>query len=66
MHLMYRWGFPGASDSKESACNMEDPGLIPGMRRSPGERNGLENPMERGAWHATVHGMAKSQTRLSD
>ena len=52
---------------------MGDLGLIPGSGRSPGEGNGnplqyscLENPMDRGAWWATVHGVAKSQTRLSD
>ena len=52
---------------------MEDPGSIPGLGRSPGEGNGnplqyscLENPMDRGAWQATVHGFAKSQTRLND
>ena len=57
----------------KSACNAGDPGLIPGLGRSPGEGNGnplqyacLENPMDRGAWWATVHGVAKSQTRLSD
>ena len=62
-------GFPGSSDGKESACNAGDPGLIPGSGRSPGERNGnplphscLENPMNRGAWQAKVHGVAKSQT----
>ena len=66
-------GFPGGSDSKESACNEGDPGSIPGSGRSPGEGNGnplqyscLENPMDRGAWWATVHGVAKSRTRLSN
>ena len=66
-------GFPGGSDSKESACNAGDPGLIPRSGRSPGEGNGnplqdscLENPMDRGAWWATVHGLSKSQTRLSN
>ena len=66
-------GFPGSSNSKESACNVRDLGSIPGSRRSPGEGNGkplqyfcLENPMDRGAWRATVHGVAKSQTQLSD
>ena len=56
-----------------SAWNVGDPGSIPGLGRSPGERNGnplqyscLENPMEGGAWWATVHGVAKSRTRLSD
>ena len=60
-------GFPGGSDSKESACNAGDPGLTPGWGRSPGVGNGnplqyfcLENPMDRGAWQATVHGIAKS------
>ena len=62
-------GFPGGSDSKESACSAGGLGSIPGSRRSPGEENGnplqyscLENPMDRGAWQATVHGIAKSQT----
>ena len=59
------------SDGKESACNAGDLGSIPGAGRSPGERNGyslqcscLENPMDRGTWWATVHGVAKSQTWL--
>ena len=59
-------GFPGGSDGKESACHVEDPGLIPGLGRCPGEGNGyplqyscLENPMDRGAWQATVHGGCK-------
>ena len=66
-------GFPGGSDSKESACNAGDLGSIPGSGRSPGEGNGnplqyscLENPIDGGAWWATVHRVAKSQTRLSD
>ena len=66
-------GFPGGSEGKASACNVGDPGWIPGLGRSPGEGNGnplqyscLENPMDRGAWWATVHGIAKSWTRLSD
>ena len=65
--------FPGGSDSKESACNAGDSGSIPGSGRSPGEGNGnplqcpcLENSMDRGAWRATVHGVAKSWTRQSD
>ena len=65
--------FPGGSDGKESACSAGDPGLIPGSGRSPGEGNShplyypcLENSMDRGAWQATAHGVAKSQTRLSD
>ena len=66
-------GFPGGSDSKASACNAGDLGLIPGLGRSPGEGNGnplqyscLENPMDGGAWQAIVHGVTNSQTRLSD
>ena len=65
--------FPGGSDGKESACNAGDPDSIPGLGRSPGEGNGnplqyscLENPMDGGAWLATVHGVAKSWTQLSD
>ena len=65
--------FPGGSEVKLSACNAGDPGLISGSGRSPGEGNGnplqyscLENPMDGGAWWATVHGVAKSQTGLSD
>ena len=66
-------GFPGGSAGKESAFNAGDPGLIPGSVRSPGEGNGyplqyscLEDSMDRGGWRATVHGVAKSRTRLSD
>ena len=62
-------GFPGGSDGKESACNVGDLGLIPGLGRSPGEGNGyplqypgLENFMDGGAWWATVHRVAKSWT----
>ena len=58
-----------ADSGKESACNIEDPGLIPGWGRSPGEWIGnplqysfLENSMDRGAWWATVHGFAKRWT----
>ena len=65
--------FPGGSDSKASAYNSGDPGSIPGSGRYPGEGNGnslqyscLENPMDRGAWLATVHGITKSRIRLSD
>ena len=64
--------FPGASDSKASAYNAGDPGLIPGWGRSSGEGNGnplqyscLEYPMGEACW-ATVHGVAKSRTGLSD
>ena len=65
-------GSPGGSDGKESGCNAGDPDSIPGSGRSHGEGNGnppqyscLENPLDRGAWWATVHGVTKSQTRLS-
>ena len=62
-------GFPGGSDGKESACNAEDPGSIPGLERFLGEGNDyplqyfcLENSMNRGAWWATVHVVTKSWT----
>ena len=62
-----------AQTVKASAYNAGDPGSVPGLGRSPGEGNGnplqyscLENPMDRGAWWAAVHGVAKSRTRLSD
>ena len=63
--------FPGSSDGKASAYNAGDPGSIPGSGRSPGEGNGnqyscLENPMDWGAWWATIHGVTKSRTWLSD
>ena len=60
--------FPSGSDSKESPCNTGDLGSVPGSGRPPGEGNGnpcqsscQENPLERGAWGAKVHGVAKSQ-----
>ena len=62
-------GFPSDSVGKETTCNAGDSGSISGCRRSPGEGNGspleyscLENPMDRGAWQVTVHGVSKSQT----
>ena len=68
------WGFPGGLVVKNppaSAGDIRDVGSIPGSGRSPGVGNGnplqnscLGNPMQRGAWGATVHGVAKSQTRL--
>ena len=68
-----RQGFPGGSEHKEYDCNSGGLGSIPGSGRSFGEGNGnplqyscLENPMDRGAWQATVHGAAKSQTQLSN
>ena len=64
-------GFPGGSDWKESACNVGDPGSVPGLGRSPGEGKNyplqyycLENSMERGAWWATVHGVAKREMQI--
>ena len=60
--------FPGDSDSKESACSVGDLGRIPGLGRSPGEENGNPfqnscqgNPLDRGAWQATVHGGTGTQ-----
>ena len=60
---------PGGSDCKASGYNAGDPGSIPGLGRSPGEGNSnpwqyscLENPMDREAWWATIHGIAKSLT----
>ena len=65
--------FPGGSDNKESACHAGDLGSILGLGRSPGEEKGyslqyscLENSMDRVALQATVQGVAKSWTRLSD
>ena len=62
-------GFTGGSDGKASACNAGDPGSTPGLGRSPEGGNGnllqypgLENPMDRGAWWATVHSAAESDT----
>ena len=66
-------GFPGGSDDKELSCKAGDLGLIPGLRRSPEEGNGnsiqyscLENSMDWEAWRATIHGVTKSWTWLSD
>ena len=64
--------FPGGSVVKNPPANARDSGLILGLGRSPEGGNGnplqyscLENPMDRGIWQAIVHGVAKSQTRLS-
>ena len=66
-------GFPSGSEGKASVYNTGDLGLILGWGRSPGEGNGnplqyscLENPMDGEAWWATVHGVTKSRTQLSD
>ena len=73
LSCLYLLGFPGSSEGKESACNVGDLDSIPGTGRSPGEGNGNplqsscpENPMDRGDWWATVHGVAKRQTQLGD
>ena len=67
LDIGYR-GLPCSPNGKESACNSGDPDLIPGLGRSSGEGNGnplqyscLQNPMDRGAWQSTVHGLSKIQ-----
>ena len=67
--MYFSHGLPWWLSSTESACNAEDPSLIPGLGRSPGEGHGnplqyswLENSMDRGAWQATGYRVAKSQT----
>ena len=69
-YITYSWSFPGGSAVKNLPANVGDMGLIPGLGRSPGEGNGnplqysyLENSMDRGAWRATDHGVAKSWIR---
>ena len=66
MSVSFILGFPGGSDGKESVCNVGDLGLIPVLGRPSGEGNGnpfqyscLENPIDGGAWRATVHGGCK-------
>ena len=63
--------FPGGSDGKESACNVGDPGSVPGLGRSSGVGNGnplqyscLENFMDRGVWWTTVHGVSKESDTI--
>ena len=72
INLYIHMNFPCSLVSKRSACNAEDRGLIPGSGRSPGEGNGnplqyscLENPMDRGVWQATVHGVARVRHDLA-
>ena len=71
--ILCKWGFPAGSDCKESTCNAGDLGSILGSGRSPGGGHGnplqyscLENPMDRGAWQATVCGVVKSWTWLTN
>ena len=71
--MVWRGGFLGSSNEKESACNAGDLGLILGSGRSLGEGHGnslqyscLENPMDSRAWWATVHGVSKSQTEFGE
>ena len=66
-------GFPGGSDGKEPTCHVGATGSIPRLGRFPGKGHGnplqypcLEKPIDRGAWWATVHGVTKSWTQLSD
>ena len=66
-------GFPGGSNGKESACNAGDLGLIYELGRLPEKGTGnplqyscLENPMDREAWRATVHGVTKSLVQVGD
>ena len=72
VNMQLYWGSLGGSNSKESACNAVDPGLIPGLGRYPGEGNAwkiqyscLKNPTHRGTWWATVQRVAKNWTWLS-
>ena len=67
--LVFALGFPGALVVKNPPANAGDTGLIPGLGRCPGGGHGnplqyscLENSMDRGAWQATIHAIAKSQT----
>ena len=68
VYFMTMWCFPGGSYGKESACNAGDLDSVPGPGRSLGgghsnslQDSCLENPMDRGVWPATVHGVAESQ-----
>ena len=71
--IRQRWAFPGSRVVKNPPANAADSSLIIGLGRSPGEGNGyllqysyLDNSMDRGVWRATVHGVTKSQTQLSN
>ena len=70
---LWHVSFPDGSNSKEFACHAGDPGSVPGLGKFPEKGHGnplqyscLENPMDRGAWRAIVHGVTQSQTQLSD
>ena len=70
MHLLSIWGFPSGSTVKNLPVNERNVGLTPGLGRSPGGGNGnplqyycLENPMDIGAWLATVHGVVKESDK---
>ena len=64
--MYFHAGFLGGSDSKESTCNVGRPGFNPWVGLVPWRRDCLENPRDRGACWATVHGVEASGTRLSD
>ena len=73
LQLYKNLGFPGGSVVRNPPASAGAMGSIPGLGRSPGEGNGnllryssLGNPMDRGAWRVTIHGVTKSQTQLSD
>ena len=73
MNDVIKMQIPDGAVVKSSPANTGDPGSVPGLGRSPGGRHGrplryscLENSMDREAWRATVHGVTKSQTRLSE
>ena len=73
LNLKEKVGFPGSTVVKNLPANAGDAGSVPGSGRSSGGRNGnplqyscLENPMDRGVWRATIHGVAQSRTRHSD
>ena len=70
---MFHKGFPGGSRVKNPSASAVDTGLIPGSGRFPGEGIGnplqyscLKNPMDNGAWQATIHSVTKSGTQLRD
>ena len=73
MYFYQAVGFPSSTEGKASACNAGDPGLIPGLGRSPEGGNGnllqyscLENAMDRGAWRATVHGVGHKESDMTE